>query len=318
MQWTAEQEQVLAHGTGWCQVLGGPATGRTSVLVERWRRRAAGRPDRLLVVCRSRDAAEHFREAALADDSWTVDTLAITTFFGVAFDLLRRLGRAPRLLGRSQQWSLVRRLLAAEDARSWPGCAGLLGRAAFVDQVAAAVLAVEAAGVEDEQVMTVADRWGLGERWADLLAFRHRYRQATRSRGVVDEAQLFREAVAALDDDRARDAEARRWDEILIDDADAATAAMGCLAESLPVPMVVAVGEDTAGLPSGGWPRWRQGDGWGEVVRFGPCLRVIPAAVAEECRHPSSEPEAVAARLAAAHRAGVAWRDMVVLMPRAG
>src|SRR5579884_3975493 len=226
MQWTADQEEVLAHAAGWCQILGGPASGRTSVLVERWRRAAVDRRGRVLVVCRSRDAAEHFRESALGDCSWAADTLPVTTFFGVAFDVLRRLGRAPRLLGGSQQWSLVRRLLAAEDARQWPACAGLLGRPAFADQVAAAVLAVEAAGVADEQVLAVAGRWGQGERWADLLAFRHRYRQATQSRGMLDEAQLFREAVAALADDQAREDVAGRWDEILIDDADAATAAM--------------------------------------------------------------------------------------------
>ena len=234
VQWTSDQELVLAHRGGWLGVIGGPGTGKTAVLVERWRRVAAeGVAPRVLVLTRSRDAADRFRRAALGDRWWASEQLPFTTPFGAAFDLVRRHLGDRRLLTRAEQWTLVRRILVADGPRAWPSCPDLAGRAAFVDEVAAAVLALEESGAGSDAVAAVASACGEGDRWADLIAFRHRYRQATEAAEALDGAQVIRRALDILADDEVAAEEAARWDEIVVDDAEELTAVMGCLVEAL-------------------------------------------------------------------------------------
>ena len=101
MDWTPAQQEVLEHRGGWLDVRGAAATGKTSVLVERWRRAAAaGHADRVLVLCPSRDGADRFRRSALGDRWWAGEDLPFTTHFGAAFDLVRRHRGDRRLLTR--------------------------------------------------------------------------------------------------------------------------------------------------------------------------------------------------------------------------
>jgi superfamily I DNA/RNA helicase/RecB family exonuclease len=354
MEWTPAQRQVLEHRSGWLQVQGPAGSGRTSALIERWRRRPGHRaPTRpTLVVCRSRDAADRFGRSALDEQAWAADALAFTTCHRVALDLVRRHRGDKRLLTRVEQWNLVRRMLADDDPSRWPSCPEFVARAAFVDEVAGAVLAIETAGCSDDGVRAVAGRWGEGPRWEDLLAFRRRYRARTSSLAVVDAAQLFTEAITVLADDDLAAAEAARWPEILVDDADLLTAPMGAVIDRLALAsstgpgsgcLVAAGGDGWAARDAGpdpdgrgarggsaggdsrsaagtrpaggpGWSRWRDPSAWAATVtldyRFRPAL--VPTTIG--CRHPSSEPEAIARVLLDAHDEGVAWADMAVLV----
>ena len=72
---------------------------RVIALVGRWLRLAAiTEPSRLLVVCRSRTTVRSFREALLPHLRGGFDALPVTTFQGLAFNLLSRGGDAPRPL----------------------------------------------------------------------------------------------------------------------------------------------------------------------------------------------------------------------------
>ena len=108
-----------------------------------WSGRAPGgvRPSAVLVLCRTRAAADRFRDAVLPDLAGAFDALPITTFFGLAYDLVSRHRGPVTLLTGAEQRQAVARLLAADDPSHWPTLGHLLGRAAFAAEVADGLLA---------------------------------------------------------------------------------------------------------------------------------------------------------------------------------
>ncbi|HEX4362441.1 MAG TPA: ATP-dependent DNA helicase [Pseudonocardia sp.] len=134
-RWDEAARRVLAHRAGLLRVLGGPGTGKTTVLVESVLRRirAGVDPERLLVLVGSRRAAGELRErltARLGDGSGpgfgTVREPLVRTVHSYAFGLLRlhatRIGDPPpRLLAGPEQDAVVRELLAGELAGDVPG-----------------------------------------------------------------------------------------------------------------------------------------------------------------------------------------------------
>src|SRR6059058_5497933 len=107
MELTASQREVVEHQGAALRVRGGAGTGKTTALLGRYLRLvSADGPGRVLVLCRSRDAAVRFRDQVLAQLAGGVDALSVTTFHGLAFDLLRRHGAEPRLLRGAEQWAL--------------------------------------------------------------------------------------------------------------------------------------------------------------------------------------------------------------------
>src|SRR5437870_2260508 len=117
MELTPAQQHVVDHDAGRLRVRGGFGTGKTTALVHRYLRLAGAGP--VLVLCRSRDAAIRFRDAVLPHLHGAVDGLAITTFHGLAFEVLRRNRVERRLLRGAEQWALVQRMLSAERAELW-------------------------------------------------------------------------------------------------------------------------------------------------------------------------------------------------------
>src|SRR5438067_1187760 len=138
---TAEQQQVVDHGDGMLRVSGRAGTGKTTALAARYLRLAKEvRPSAILVLCRNAAAARRFRDAVLPDLAGGFDALPVTSFRGLAFDIVGRSGERPRVLSAAEQRALVRDLLATDTADDWPTLHGWLGRAAFGDEVAAAIL----------------------------------------------------------------------------------------------------------------------------------------------------------------------------------
>ncbi len=144
---TAAQERVVAHRGGLLRVRGRAGTGKTRALVQRYVHLAAEvGARRVLVVNRDRDAALRFRRAVVPQLAGGFESLAITTPWGLAADVLGRNRRRPRLLSSAEQWAVMRGLLASEVgyAALWPTLQPLVGSRAFVDEV---VAAVRAAGI---------------------------------------------------------------------------------------------------------------------------------------------------------------------------
>jgi RecB family exonuclease len=280
---TAARRRIVEHDAGPLRISGGAGSGKTSAMVARYLRLVndGHRPSSVLVVCHDRAAAQQFRNRVLPRLSGGFDALPITTWFGVAFDLVARAHGPLRLLSTSEQRVLVRRLLAGESPADWPEYGHFLGGQAFADEVAAALIDV-----------------GPGTS-AELDRFARRYESVLADRGEVDRARLLAAATALA---AAADG-ADRYAHVLVDDHDGASPALqGLLA-------VVAGTVGTAAVVSAQplpWP--------GVEVELTEQFRHPAAPVLVTCRHPSTEPEAVAGELLAAHADGVAWSSMAVLV----
>ncbi len=198
MELTAAQRRIVEHGAGALRVGGGPGCGKTTALVRRYLRLVEGgvRPSSVLVVCHDRAAATRFRHTVLPALSGGFDALPITTWFGVAFDLVTRARGPVRLLSTSEQRALVHRLLASESPSDWPEYGHYLGRAAFAGEVAGALLRL-APGESPE-----LDRFA--QRYDAVLADRHE----------VDRVRLIAQAAGV--------AQSGRYAHVLVDDHDVA------------------------------------------------------------------------------------------------
>jgi RecB family exonuclease len=193
MELTAAQRRIVEHDGGPLRVAGGAGCGKTTALRARYLRLVAGgaRPSSVLVVCHDRAAATRFHHAVLPELSGGFDALPITTWFGVAFDLVTRERGPVRLLSTAEQRAVVRRLLALESPADWPVYSHYLGREAFAGEVAEALL-------------------GDATACPELERFAERYRAALEARHEVDRALLLTSAIAL--------APARRYAHVLVDD----------------------------------------------------------------------------------------------------
>ena len=303
MDLTGEQGRVVEHAGGRMRVVGGAGTGKTTALVARYRRLVAGdggvRASAVLVLCRTRAAADRFRDAVLPDLAGAFDSLPVTTFFGLAYDLVSRHVGPVTLLTGAEQRHAVARLLAADDPSDWPTLGHLLGRAAFAAEVADGLL--------------------LPSSHPELVAFAGRYREALAADHRVDASGLLAQAAELLADPTVAAAVRARTAHVLVDDYHAVTGTMATMLERLGVADVVVAGDPDGAV--GGFP----GADRGHLARFPADIEVDlgrdsfrrpTPPVLVTTRHPSIEPEAVAGELLAAHAAGVAWSDMAVLVRR--
>ncbi|MGI8809492.1 MAG: PD-(D/E)XK nuclease family protein [Acidimicrobiales bacterium] len=280
MELTAAQRRIVEHDGGPLRVSGGAGCGKTTALVARYLALVddGHRPSSVLVACGDRAAATRFRNAVLPRLSGGFDALPITTWFGVAFDLVTRADGPVRLLSTSEQRLLVRRLLAGESPGDWPEHGQFLGRQAFADEVAAALVGASP-GTSPE-----LDRFG--RRYASVLA----------ERAEVDRTSLLARATALAS------ASAGPYVHVLVDDHDGASPALHGLLGAVAAPGTGAV-VSAEPLP---WPA--------EDIELTEVFRHPATPVLVTCRHPSTEPEAVAGELLAARASGVAWSSMAVLV----
>jgi superfamily I DNA/RNA helicase/RecB family exonuclease len=290
MDLTAAQQRVVDHETGRLRVRGAAGTGKTVSLVARYVHLSrAVDASRLLVLCPNRAAAIRFRDAVLPELGGGFDALPITTIHGLAHDLVTRGSGPLRLLVGAEQRAVVRELLDAEGADAWPVLHPLLRRNAFIDETAEAVLAHQAALVDDAHLQD-------DDRWRELTAFTTRYLDVLDSRGCVDASGLLVRALAA--------AATNRFDHVLVDDHEpGAPVAMELLERvalrARSICLTDSVGSEPADVELAG--SFRHLERPPELVR---------------CGHPAVEAEAIAGELQRAHHDGVAWSQMVVLVRR--
>ena len=288
MELTAEQRAVVEHDRSLATASGAAGTGKTTALVHRYARLARETDaSRILVVTRSRVAADRFRQAVLPELTGGFDSLPITTFWGLAFDRLFRAGREVRLLSDTQHRASVAALLAAEagDTTLWPTLHAVVGRAAFAHEAAAAVLDLAREDVD-------ADASG-DPRWRELGAFAARYQRVLDGRGETHGPGLLA-AAAALDGAGVA------YAHVLVDDHDEASPVarrlLDRVLDSTPTSVTFTSTADSGDLP---------------LTR--PFRDPAPPELVL-CRHPSLEAEAVAGELLEASARGVAWNDMAVLV----
>ncbi|MDQ4149587.1 MAG: ATP-dependent helicase [Actinomycetota bacterium] len=257
---------ALDHAGSPMLVLGGPGTGKTRFLEDRFLRLARDRsvaPHRILLLCSNRPYAVGARDRlarALPQDA-TVEVPAYT-WHGLAHHLVTRyypyLGyrEMPVLLTAAEQWGVVRELLAGEDRRLWPHWGERLTERAFVDEVADFCLRVE------QQLLTGEELGALGairEDWAEVVSFFGRYSAALNQRARLDYARLIALASTLLAENEAvRDALRSRFPHVLVDDAQDLSRAHRDLLRQLEISNLVMAGDPDSGIETfrGGEPDW--------------------------------------------------------------
>jgi superfamily I DNA/RNA helicase/RecB family exonuclease len=247
-QWDEAGRRVLAGADGFLRVLGGPGTGKTTLLAEL----AADRirnggvdPDQLLVLTASRRAAADLRSMITAllteadgepDIPRTVREPMVRTVHSYAFSVLRLqsvlhdLGR-PRLLSGPEQDAVVRELLAGDlddGARDWPSTLRpALAMPGFAEELRDLMLRAAERGLGPEDLIALGRRHKHAE-WVAAGTFALQYEQVTLLHGMgdqvsapaLDAAELVASALLAFETDpELLTAERDRVRYLLVDDA---------------------------------------------------------------------------------------------------
>ena len=311
-----DQQRVVDHDAGLARVRGSAGTGKTTALAARYLRLLDDdRHARVLVVCATGQSANRFRSLVVPHLRGGFIELAVTTWAGLASDLIRT-HQPCRILGRSEQRALVARLLREGGEADWPACASLLPRDGFVTEVAAAVRALQATPPDRVALVDRTRAAGVAGRWADLLEFDARYRRALAELDAVDTTGMLVRAAEILATGEAA------YTHVLVDDHQNATELDARLLDGLTAgahSVVVAANPDASFAPGGpGGPT--------PFERLTPRVELaltqvfrprIPG-VLVQCSHPAVEGEAVAGELLAARDGGIAWQDMAVVLRRRG
>src|SRR5581483_1720891 len=250
-EWDEAALRALDHSSGPLRVLGGPGTGKTTLLLESVLRRvnAGTDPENVLVLVGSRRTAAELREritagmrAEQAEFGVTVREPLVRTVHSYAFGLLRlhaaRHGAPPpRLLAGPEQDAVVRELLAGELAGDVPGSGWpdrlrpALGMPGFAAELRELLLRAAERGVGPDDLADLGYRLGLPE-WEAAGRFFLTDEQVTLLRGAagseapqataaaLDAAELVAAALDALASDRDMlAAERRRVRHLVVDDA---------------------------------------------------------------------------------------------------
>lgn len=226
-----EQRKVVEHTTGALRVLGGPGTGKTRVLEERFLRLAREpgcSPDRALFLVPNRAQKialqDRLTRRLLFDEGLDafID-VPVYTWHGLANHLVTRhydrleYSEPPVLLTSPEQWGDVRDALAAEAEANWSKpYRHLLRNRGFVDEVVDFCIRAEQRLLEPHELDRLVE---LRPAWADLVRFFKAHRQRLRQRSRIDYPTLLADATELIANyDDVRSSIHRRFLHVLVDD----------------------------------------------------------------------------------------------------
>ncbi|MBA3349822.1 MAG: ATP-dependent helicase [Actinobacteria bacterium] len=226
-----DQRSVVEHRAGpLLLVHGGPGTGKTTALAERFVQLACSEgcsPDRILFLVPNRAQKialqERLTRRLLFDEGLeALVEVPVYTWHGFANHLVSRhyedLGYAepPVLLTSPEQWGDVRDALAAENPAHWPHHRMLLRNRGFVDEVVDFCIRAEQRALDESELEALADS---RPRWAELIRFFKAHRVRLKARSRIDYPMLLREGIELIANfDHVRESLHRRFTHILVDD----------------------------------------------------------------------------------------------------
>ena len=225
------QRRVVDHDAGGICAFGGPGTGKTTVLEERFLRLALTpgcSADRILFLVPNRAqkiALQDRITGRLLDEGiQALIEVPVYTWHGLANHLVSRhydrlaYAEPPVLLTSPEQWGDVRDALTSESEANWGRqYRPLLKNRGFVDEVVDFCIRAEQRLLEPADLDRLVE---LRPAWADLVRFFVQHRQRLRQRSRIDYPTLLHDAtdlIANHDDVRA--GLHQRFLHILVDDA---------------------------------------------------------------------------------------------------
>ncbi|WP_199516303.1 ATP-dependent helicase [Nucisporomicrobium flavum] len=234
------QRYVAGHTDGPLLVVGGPGTGKTTVLVEAVAERIAAGvdPERILVLTFGRRGATALRDRIEARiGGATYHEPLVRTFHAYAFGLLRRAAAergepSPRLLTGPEQDLIIRELLEvvgddqAPDTVRWPeALRPALPTRAFAQQLRDLMQRAAERGIGPVELARLGERLGRDD-WPAAARFLREYVAVlalrdvtTRGSTAYDPAELIRAAAGLLTDDPGLlEAERRRLAYVYVDE----------------------------------------------------------------------------------------------------
>jgi superfamily I DNA/RNA helicase/RecB family exonuclease len=202
----ASQARVLEHGAGALLVSGGPGSGKTAVLRERFARlvEAGADPERVVLFTLSRRAAREARDRLMARLRRSVPELPAWSFHQYAYrELSARYAELayeapPRVLAAPEQYAEVRGLLLDQRPQDWPTFGDLLEVPAFGRQVADFVLRCQERLLSPEDLDALVRRTGRDD-LGELAVFYRRYLDALGANGQIDFGGLLQQASRLLE-----------------------------------------------------------------------------------------------------------------------
>ncbi|MCA1820356.1 MAG: ATP-dependent helicase [Pseudonocardia sp.] len=246
--WGPDARRVLEHPGGPLRVLGGPGTGKTTLVADIVAARVCrgADPERVLVLTSSRRAATDLRERIVErlvaeGVTPTVREPLVRTVHSYAFSVLRLQAALhdvppPRLLSGPEQDVVIRELLAGAlqaGGQSWPPrLRAALGLPAFAAQLRDLLMRAAERGLAPEDLVALGRRTGRDE-WVAAGRFFRSYEQVMLLRGsagtatpqatapALDAAELVSAALLVLDTDAdVLRRESDRVRHLIVDDAE--------------------------------------------------------------------------------------------------
>lgn len=282
MKLDEHQQRVVDHDGSPLLVLGGPGTGKTAALEARYLRLASSEglaPHRILMLTPSRVYSAEAKDRLM----WALPhnasiEIPVHTWHALAYHLVTRYCRAlgyrepPVLLTATEQWGVVREMLAREQRVDWPTWGERLTDRGFVDEIADFCLRVEQrmSGEEDDLNSILVRR----PDWSEAVAFYRRYRDYLKEEARLDYSGLIAAAVRLLEGDAdVRAALHARFPHVLIDDGQEMSPAHRRLLQSFDVTSLVVVADPDSSVETfrGSEPDWVFGFG----KEFGPHETVL-------------------------------------------
>lgn len=260
------QCRVVEHRGGPALVLGGPGTGKTHVLEQRYLRLTEAErmaPHQILLLCSNRAYAVEARDRLV----WALPHMAtvevpVYTWHALAYHLVTRYHPAlgyrepPVLLTGPEQWGVVRELLAGEHPLDWPLWGDRLRDRAFVDEIADVCLRAEQRLMGPEDLEDLARH---RPEWAEVLRFYSRYLEYLKAESRLDYAGLIASAVRLLEgDEGVRQALHQRFPHVLVDDGQELSRAQRELLRRLETRHLVLAADPDSGIEMfrGAEPDW--------------------------------------------------------------
>ncbi|MDP9235715.1 MAG: ATP-dependent helicase [Actinomycetota bacterium] len=224
------QRSVVDHASGALCVFGGPGTGKTQTLEERFVRLALSpgcSPDRILFLVPNRAQKIALqdrltRRLLLEEDVQALIEVPVYTWHGLANHLVSRhydrlaYPEPPVLLTSPEHWGDVRDALASENEANWPHHRLLLQNRGFVDEVVDFCIRAEQRLLDPSQLDALADA---RPAWAEVIRFFNAHRERLRKRSRVDYPSLLADAAELVaNHDDVRESLQERFLHVLVDD----------------------------------------------------------------------------------------------------